>query len=350
MLLYVMGKLKLRNLEGKKRNIQCSCPFAAFSDLHKGDEDAKPSFGILFGKGVSKAHCFTCKWNGDVEKLVEDMRRVGKVEDSLAIELIRVAAELDQVSVEDMVAEIGEYGQAVDEEPDVLIEEKWWAQYSGKTHPYVLDRGIEATTLRSWGAGWDAYRRRAMFPIRTREGQLVGAVGRTVEVGDKYFNYQNFKKQRYLFGEHLIARGVRELIVVEGVFDALMVWQHLAARLLTQEKGVVALLGTDSSFIQVCKLVEASECVTTWFDNDPSGENGAKLLSLALARKQHPVFRVNYPQDVKEGADPSSLLSAGVNIHEVLSDWVSINLDSGGPDDKFSVSFLDDILDDIFTM
>lgn len=92
-----------------------------------------------------------------------------------------------------------------------------------------------------------------------------------------------------------LARGV---VVVEGPFDAMRVWQAGC-------RPVAALLGTELSSAQRALLATAPR-VVVMLDGDDAGRQGARKLLAALAPR--PVLVVRLP----EGRDPADLDDEGL--------------------------------------
>lgn len=108
------------------------------------------------------------------------------------------------------------------------IPEARMSRFTKRMHRYALDRGLTMETCKYWGMGYDSDKKRVVFPIRRRDGKLVGLTGRDVtgKAENKYHNYAGLDKSKYLFGEWLLKIG-QPIIVVEGQFDAVLTWQHL---------------------------------------------------------------------------------------------------------------------------
>ena len=96
-------------------------------------------------------------------------------------------------------------------------------------HPYLAKRGISPATARLFGVGvYDGngfLTGRCVIPIRDEKGQLVAYAGRAVSGEEpKYLFPVGFRKSQVLFNlDRTTATGSRNVIVVEGFFDALKV-------------------------------------------------------------------------------------------------------------------------------
>jgi DNA primase len=173
-------------------------------------------------------------------------------------------------------------------------------------HPYLAQRGISPATARLFGVGM--YRGtgflagRCVVPIRDEHRRLVAYAGRAVH-GElpKYRFPAGFLKSHVLFNlDRASQTGGRNVIVVEGFFDALKV--HQAGH------PVVALMGTSFSQRQSDLLTGHFARVTLMFDGDPPGRRAADVIAQFLLAKMI-VDKVELPQ----GVQPDQLSSAEIN-------------------------------------
>lgn len=174
-------------------------------------------------------------------------------------------------------------------------------------HPYLTKRGISPDTARLFGVGM--YRGngflagRCVIPIRDENSRLVAYAGRAVYgEAPRYRFPSGFRKSHLLFnldrGRHA---GARNVIVVEGFFDALKV--HQAGH------PVVALMGTSFSQRQSELLTSHFARVTLMLDGDQPGQQAAEIIAQLLKPKM-PVDKVALPKDVQ----PDQLSSAEINL------------------------------------
>ncbi len=179
---------------------------------------------------------------------------------------------------------------------------------------FVGQKGVSPTLLqrgglikpRTQGKGYyDLFRDRIIFPIMDRQGRIVAFGGRTVEEGQvpKYLNSPEtpiYKKGATLYGLHLAKQAIRRagfVIVVEGYFDLLAVWQ-------AGFENVVAPLGTALTRRQIQLLQAYTHEIVLVFDGDLAGvtamERGYSLLIDAEMR-----VRVGL---LPTGSDPDTML------------------------------------------
>ena len=146
-------------------------------------------------------------------------------------------------------------------------------------HPYLRQRGLLPETLTEFGIGICAHgtlRGWVAIPIHDRHGRIVAYAGRWPgkPAGHlpKYKQPRGFRKALELFNQHraIQADSAEPLVVVEGFFGCLAVWQ-------AGHRRVVALMGSMLSKAQEARLVELvgehGEIVLL-FDEDAAGWKG----------------------------------------------------------------------------
>ena len=126
------------------------------------------------------------------------------------------------------------------------------------------------------GRVYDRYRNRMMFPIRNRQGYVVGFGGRALDDTEpKYLNTKQtkvFSKARELYGlyEALeLTRRPQRLVLVEGYMDVVALSQH-------DIPYAVAALGTASNENHFRTMFWFTNEVICCFDGDDAGRTAAK--------------------------------------------------------------------------
>jgi DNA primase len=175
-------------------------------------------------------------------------------------------------------------------------------------HPYIGERGLTPETAAEFGLGYckrGTMASRLVIPLHNIGGELVGYAGRWP--GDnppdgrpKYKLPEGFKKKSELFNIHRALRhdGNSPLIIVEGFFDVMKLWQLGWRR-------VVSLMGSHLSVAHERVLTEAGKeaGLILMFDEDDAGRTGRSKALLRLATK---VF-VRLAPLPREGAQPDHL-------------------------------------------
>ncbi|MES2595780.1 MAG: toprim domain-containing protein [Verrucomicrobiota bacterium] len=184
-------------------------------------------------------------------------------------------------------------------------------------HTYLAERGLSPETVAEFGLGFCAkgtMSGRIVIPIHNRDGELVGYAGRwpgqPPEDRPKYKLPAGFRKSAEVF--NLDRASTEEkglpLIVVEGFFDVIKLWQLGFHR-------VVSIMGSSLSMAQEAALVEASEGrsgIILMFDEDEAGRMGREKALVRLARRLF-VRVAPLPQ---EGAQPDHLTAN--ELHALL--------------------------------
>jgi DNA primase len=181
-------------------------------------------------------------------------------------------------------------------------------------HPYLTERGLIQETIAEFGLGFCSkgiLAGRIAIPIHNRSGELVANAGRwpgdPPDGKEKYRLPGGFKKSLELFNAH---RAFAEppdlpLVIVEGYFDVLHLWQHGFRR-------VVALMGCSLSSQQealIREQVPPSGCIVLMLDGDPAGQAGRQQIAPRLA--EHAFLRCyRYPEGVSQpdGLSPQKIL------------------------------------------
>jgi len=309
-----LGIDRIRNRNGK--NVSVSCPLAKYGRRgHNSEVDYRPSLSILINPNMpSKVKCHACKFRGELSSLIRTINRYSK--DNLN-PLLKKVIEMEDIDPEWLANSITDYEHVEERYVERIIDESEILNYTNKTHGYfVNERGLSIDTLKSWGTGYDHDNRRGFFPVRNIDSKLVGAVGRSINdyIKPKYYNYFEFNKGRYLYGEDKCTSGSIG-IIVEGIIDTLKLWQLLYDRDVLNEYSVVSILGSDPTEHQLNKIVKLFDVVILFFDNDGPGWSGT-MKAVKFLGKIIQVRAVSYPYPV--GGDPDELIRRGYNVFELI--------------------------------
>lgn len=176
------------------------------------------------------------------------------------------------------------------------------------THPYLVQRGLSEQTIQTFGLGYCAvgmFAGRIVIPIHNRNGQLVGYAGRwpgqPPDGQPKYKLPMGFRKSLELFNQHRVleAEPVGPLVVVEGFFGCMRVWQ-------AGHKRVVSIMGSMMSEAQEELIVQAAGPggrVLLLFDEDAAGRKGRTDACQRLSKR----VRADVVAFDKEGTQPDHL-------------------------------------------
>jgi len=313
-ILGVLSEIKVELVQVGSRNIQCQCFLKSCEVAHRHVK-RRASMGISISPdGVSLVNCLSCKFGGTLLYSVSKYSYENRLDLSKLLERI---AKLEKQDPEALLEQILPYESPFLSKPEIIFPDTdlFGIAKTNIIPRYVLNRGLDMDTLRIWECSYDTLRKRAVFPVRNYNKNLVGAVGRTINGHEiKYYNYFNFDKSRYLFGEHLV-KGPK-LIVVEGLLDTVSVWGALRKENALDEYSVVGLLGSDPSKIQIQKIRMFSNEVVTFLDNDLAGLYGNRQLTKELSKSV--LFRsVKYPEEFTDGGDPDDVVRKGFSVCEL---------------------------------
>lgn len=155
----------------------------------------------------------------------------------------------------------------------------------------ILSDGL--VVERTGGGHYDRFRRRIMFPIRDKDGNVVAFGGRAM--GDdkpKYLNSPEspvFVKGEHLYGLDLAAGPIREskqVVIVEGYVDAVVAHAYGFS-------NVVATLGTALTPAHVRALSKLTRSVCLALDADAAGDTAAmrgwEVLRDSVRRRRNPI-------------------------------------------------------------
>lgn len=188
-----------------------------------------------------------------------------------------------------------------------------------REHPYLASRGLTAETIRTFGvgccqrgllAGWIA------IPIHNGKGELIAYAGRwpgqAPEGMPKYKLPTGFRKSLELFNLHRAKQADARLplVVVEGFFGCLKVWQ-------AGHQRVVSLMGSLLSAAQeelILRTAGPGGRVILMFDGDEAGRRGG-LEAQARLEELLDVRRVCFepPEMQPDSLPPDRLLELIAN-------------------------------------
>ena len=172
-------------------------------------------------------------------------------------------------------------------------------------HPYLTEvRGLDTETIELFGLGYCSrgiMKRRVVFPIHNKNGELVAYVGRyaSENIPDEEARYKlpsTFYKSLELYNLHrAIQIGKRHLVIVEGYWSAI--------RLHQAGIPVVAVMGRTVSEEQAKLIVDAGfRFVTLLLDGDEEGRSSIPDALNILGR--HVYARA---QELADGEKPDSM-------------------------------------------
>jgi len=306
------------DVKGDGNELRCCCPF---------HDDGNPSMTINHNKSLFNCHAASCGKKGNILDFVAN-----KEELDLRAAAIRLA-EICKIGVAAPNSGAGKPNvaqKATKPKPEKKLKraDKKAIEAAGnapiditlkldQAHSYLESRGLFPVVCKRFEMGVASQgimKERVAVPMHNGEGEKVGYIGRyaadPVPGGtEKYRLPKGFQKNLELFNLHRIrAMATREVVLVEGVFDAIRL----------HELGIptVALLGSSISDEQVA-LLQKAEISQVLVLLDAETDKARRKLLDRLA--QHfSVRSVALP----DGKDPASVSSEFLTDHPVLSEMM----------------------------
>ena len=177
---------------------------------------------------------------------------------------------------------------------------------------------------------FDFFRNRIIFPIKNRQGMIVGFAGRSIDNSNpKYLNSKEsiiFSKRKVLFGidkfDKLKGKKPKFVLLVEGYTDVLMLNK-------IGFYNVVASMGTSLTLEHSNEIKKFSDKIIINFDSDKAGIDAAFKSIEPLFENNFDVYKLDLPhgQDPceyiqKNGSDAFlNLLNTSVSIIDSFIDY-----------------------------
>jgi DNA primase len=180
-------------------------------------------------------------------------------------------------------------------------------------HPYLIERGLSPETIAAFEVGFcgkGMMAERIALPIHNPDGLIVAYAGRfpgePPEGTPKYKLPAGFRKslEVYNIDRAIKEPGDRPLVIVEGFFDCMKLYQHGCRK-------VVALMGSTMSTAQeelIRKHTNGASQVIVMLDEDEAGQAGRDDIATRLAK----FCFVKVHQFEKPGTQPDQLTATEV--------------------------------------
>jgi hypothetical protein len=308
--------------------VRAHCPFARWT--HANGQDSFPSFAIrIDDDNESQFKCQACGKKGHLKGLVYQLQAVTHREFPDLQEIVakdgigkpKASRERannatfysDKVKFAGITTTTKNVKKFAREAPPVLPE-KMLQQYKGMDLEVMLylhgpGRKLTDETLDRWEIGWDDRSRRITIPIRDLDKQLVGVSRRLFgkprrrmhrESGKsydepKYLHSKGFRRDFFLYGEHLIDENIRHAYVTESFFDVMYLDQ-------LGYLNSLAIMGSYLSQLQKAKIEKFFDEISVVRHGDLAGAEMAAGISKMLSGSvQVNIF------DCPEGEDSNSM-------------------------------------------
>lgn len=275
-------------------NIIIRCPFAHISGHSKG-YDSNPSFGfkVVERKGFVY-NCFTCKRHGNsFIKLYEELKKYG---------IVNVKLNPYDIQNEIIISTLSKKRREEKEPTKEVYSLIGTPDYSNiKFIEYNLKRGINVNTLKDLRLRYVEQTNDIIIPAYDFYGHYKGYIKHNPSnLKKKYIN--KFYDKDFLFMENKILLKGKKGIVVEGVYDAIKIYQFLSELNLRYEYSVVSLLGSSPTKMQLDLLIDYFSSLLLMGDNDEAGIKMEKTVYNILKYKIPNIWRIKY-----EKSDPAEL-------------------------------------------
>ena len=159
-----------------------------------------------------------------------------------------------------------------------------------RNHPYLTERGLLPETIQTFGLGFcqkGMHAGRIVIPIQNIKGEITAFAGRWPgeppdEDTERYKFPPKFKKTWEVFNLHRVINEPPNspLIIVEGFFGCMKLWQQGAKR-------VLALMGSSLSPMQedlIRTLTNSHSQIIVMLDEDKAGQNAREEIAGRLAK------------------------------------------------------------------
>lgn len=315
-----LRKLGCASIKPHGKWLRATCPLAPWT--HAKGSDKHPSFALGVSGDVRGHYgCLACNRKGTVVDLLFTLQTLSGRNYTYLTDYARGLLAPDPDTMAERlkaasylpapprdVAGVAMSAARADtmEVPEVIDESvlRQFRQLSPEASEYLHTvRGLSDTTIRRWGLGWHNARRRIILPVRDISGSLVCLTGRALdaEAKPKFLHSTGFKKELYLFGEHLVVEQVKafgqpvpRIALVEGHFDAIWIDQC--------GFPAVALMGTYLSAVQMKKIMAMAASVVIVGDGDKAGwEMNDRLLMQLGSSVPTSVYKL------ENGRDPDDM-------------------------------------------
>lgn len=275
------------------------CPLAPF--FHSSGTDTSPSCSIKYNVTPVVFKCFTgsCGRKGPFWLLIKTLGELK--EDSNLLELAQYIEENDRPNLSSLFDGISDWKELERKEIKVLnskiLENFVAAWFQPASFVYLKSRKVSAIDCTEWGLLFDSAQNRIVFPVYGKNGELYGAVGRVIyEDINRYYNYFGITAGNCLGGFNKLDTDRKKIILVEGFFDLLRIYQW------AWDAGfdVVCSWRAEITQVQADLLSALDKSVVVCYDGDSAGEKGWQKVQ-NLLRNNFGLRRIVPPKDKDMG-------------------------------------------------
>jgi DNA primase len=241
---------------------------AIISCLNPEHDDSNPSLRVDKVTGIM--HCFSCGFSGNL------FTHFGAPESPLEVRIHRLKDKIAKSKAQTVGIQL----------PEDRIE------WKGGSF-----RNISEETLKIWQAfTWNVpkFEGRIIFPIRDITGKTVALLGRKISgMTDKYYIYPQGVEMPFCPAK--VKPMNNRVILVEGIFDALNLWDHGL-------RNTVCCFGTQQmNWVKLSLLkLQGVQGIDIMYDGDEAGQTAAETLKGVAEKMEMGVQIIKLPP----GQDP----------------------------------------------
>ena len=241
---------------------------AIISCLNPEHDDSNPSLRVDKVTGIM--HCFSCGFSGKL------FTHFGAPESPLEVRIHRLKDKIAKSKAQTVGIQL----------PEDRIE------WKGGSF-----RNISEETLKIWQAfTWNVpkFEGRIIFPIRDITGKTVALLGRKISgMTDKYYIYPQGVEMPFCPAK--VKPMNNRVILVEGIFDALNLWDHGL-------RNTVCCFGTQQmNWVKLSLLkLQGVQGIDIMYDGDEAGQTAAETLKGVAEKMEMGVQIIKLPP----GQDP----------------------------------------------
>jgi DNA primase len=264
-------------------------------------QESKPSAGINLADEYF--HCFACATNGSLEWFLYKSLPDQFKSTSSAARFLKESFNIASTEKRAEIKELPDYTDLFNaREERHIIPLKTIAPFqSGKeTYQYFFERGFTKKIVKDFMIGRDLINETVTIPIFWEDNKLAGVIGRYVNSNYMRYMVYNFPKSELLFPLNHFNKDNDSVILVEGLLDAMMMYQY-------GYDNVLALMTNSISNRQINILLRLCNNIIVFLDNDERGQSGQEIIIKKLKTKGFNIKVITeYPEYGKDQCDWSA--------------------------------------------
>ena len=266
-------------------HIQVQCPY------HSNGQEKRPSAGIRKSDGIF--HCFACNTVHTLPEVISFC--FGKEDDILGKFGNRwLQKNFQHLETEDREDISLDFSRGPKHKKEIQYVSEQELETYRWVHKYMYARGLTDEIIDLFDIGFDSHTKSITFPVRDISGGTLFIARRSVK-GKRYNYPEGVEKPLYgLYELSTLEQSPQEVIVCEGMFDALTCWVY--------GKPAVALngLGDELQFKQLRELSCRELILAT--DMDKAGTKARERIKDKVSNKiiTQYVWDVTLYKDINE--------------------------------------------------